>query len=259
MSLQRNLITAAEFGYEPPSDAIGYDTLYPSWVNKKYVKESKALTSYNPKAAEKLLKSSHFTYKSGKLYDPKGHPVSVPLSCPNGWSDWVASLQVISNDLQAIGINAPVDSSHDWSTYWGPKRSTRELSGGFFWEPGAAGSTPYFYFYSYMSRASYFPVGQDALSSGLNNLSGWWSNSADKMLAKFRQTSNAKLQHSIIDKLTAIQLNTLPWIPTVHGALWYTYSTDHFTGWPDAKHYYALGPAFQYPDNLKVMTTIKPV
>ena len=46
----------------------------------------------------------------------------------------------------------------------------------------------------------------------------------------------------------------------IYNALWYTYSTLHFTGWPTPSNYYAIGgPGEAYPDELKVGTTIRPV
>jgi peptide/nickel transport system substrate-binding protein len=43
------------------------------------------------------------------------------------------------------------------------------------------------------------------------------------------------------------------------GATWYTYSTLHFTGWPTPSNYYTIGAPWQYPDDVKVMTSVTPV
>ena len=43
-------------------------------------------------------------------------------------------------------------------------------------------------------------------------------------------------------------------------ALWYTYSTSHFTGWPTPSNYDTIGgPGEAYPNELKVEITIRPV
>ena len=42
-------------------------------------------------------------------------------------------------------------------------------------------------------------------------------------------------------------------------ALWYTYSTLHFTGWPTQQDPYALAPLYDYPDTAVVLTRIAPL
>ena len=43
-----------------------------------------------------------------------------------GWSDWVASLQIIVANLQAVGIDANVKLEPDWGA-WQPKRDEHEV------------------------------------------------------------------------------------------------------------------------------------
>jgi len=247
--------TIAEQGNEPVADALGVARLYPAWVDPKLKAQAKNLATYDPGKAKQVLTAAGFTYKGSDLYDPKGNRVSLNLSCPSGWSDWVDSMTIIQQDLQAIGIDANFTQADAGS--WLDKRSKRLLDG-FFWSP-LGGISPYDNFFRYMSRSSYFPVGQNALASGLANLSGWTNGQADTLLRQFRQTSNHKTQLAIMYKLEKIQLNSLPYIPTVYAPYWYTYSTKHFTGFPNKANNYANGSTYLYPDNVKVLTTIKPV
>ena len=68
--------------------------------------QASALATYNPDGAKKLLTDNGFTYNGSQLLDPKGNPVSFQIHVISGWSDWVASLQIITKNLQAIGIDA---------------------------------------------------------------------------------------------------------------------------------------------------------
>ncbi|HEX6508034.1 MAG TPA: ABC transporter substrate-binding protein [Chloroflexota bacterium] len=259
LAIDRNKIsTIAEAGNEPPSDALGMARVYPAWIDPKLKAQAKALATYNPAKAKQILTSAGFTYKGSSLMDPHGNAVSLDLSCPSGWDDWVTSLQIIQSNLQAIGINASVGTKDQ--TTWTDQRSKRLLDGGFFWSPIADGGlNAYAYFYNYMSKDSYFPVGQNALSSGLDNLSGWYSDQASTLLAQFRQTASPKKQLSIAYKLEKIQLSTLPFVPTVYAPYWYTYNTMRFTGFPNQNNNYANGSTYVYPDDVKVMTTIRPI
>jgi hypothetical protein len=42
-------------------------------------------------------------------------------------------------------------------------------------------------------------------------------------------------------------------------ALWYTWSTLHFTGFPDQTNNYAFGQPVTYPDDVKILTSIKAI
>jgi peptide/nickel transport system substrate-binding protein len=257
LSIDRQKIdTIAEAGLEPPADGLGMSKLWPSWIDPRLKSLAKSMTVLNPAKAKQLLTAAGFTYKGSDLYDPKGNRVTLNLSCPAGWDDWVSSLQVIQQNLQAIGIDATVTQADQ--TAWLDNRSKRLLSGGFFWAPGT-GVNPYNFFNSFMSKDSYFPTGQDALASGLANLSGWYSQSATSLLTQYRQTPTTKGQRAIAYKLEKIMLTNMPFIPTVYAPYWYTYSTLHFTGFPSGSNYYAHGASYLYPDDVKILTTIKPV
>ena len=47
-----------------------------------------------------MLTDAGFTYKGSKLIDPKGNPVTLDIHVISGWSDWVASNQIITKNLQ---------------------------------------------------------------------------------------------------------------------------------------------------------------
>lgn len=244
----------AEYGYQPPSDAIGIAAEWPTWVDKSVEGQAKELATYNQAKAKAALAALHFTWRSGQLYDPKGHKVSIQLAVPGGWTDWVLAMQIIQKNLQALGIDTSVKTMTEDA--WTNDADKGLLSAHLHWTNG--GATPYYYFYSYMSKASYVPVGQDASLSGQTNWQHTWSPVADKLLAQYRVSTDAATQHAIIDKLQQLQLQQFPYIPVMYSTWWYTYSTLHFVGWPTQSDYYAIGSTSQYPDNLKVMTTITP-
>jgi peptide/nickel transport system substrate-binding protein len=244
-----------EYGYEPPADAIGVINEWPSWADKSLQAQAKELATYNPAKAKALLASLGFKLKSGHLYDPRGHRVAIQLAVVNGWSDWVQSLQIIQQNLQALGIDATVKLMDQIG--WQDKANKGLLDAHLQWENN--GASPYYYFYGFMSKESYVPTGQDASLNGQTNWERWYSPEATTLLAQFRQTTDSGTQHAIVDKLQKIQLDNLPFIPVMYNALWYTYGTARFTGWPTPSNYYAIGGPGNYPDELKVMTTVTPV
>src|SRR5215475_1791052 len=165
MAIDRNTVSKlGEYGYAPPTDALGLNGLFPQWVVDPSVKsQAKALATYNPTAAKKLLTDNGFTYKGNKLYDPKGNPVDLDIHVISGWSDWVASNQIITKNLQNIGIDSNVKLEPDWGSWFPNAFATKNPT--LLWQNGSQGS-PYGFFFANLSQNAVFPSGQDSSSTG---------------------------------------------------------------------------------------------
>jgi peptide/nickel transport system substrate-binding protein len=256
LALDRNKIwRIGESGNEPPSDAVGLKQLFPKWVDPSLEKTAKALTTYSPSQARQTLLKAGFTYKGSDLYDPHGNPVSVTLQCPGDWNDWDTSFQIMADDLKAIGINATFQGMDDSAFF--DQRSKRLLNPAYY-IPGT-GLDPYYFFYSYMAKESYYPVGQNALAGSTGNLEGWYSTKATSLLAEYRRITSTARKRQIINELQRIQTTDMPIVPTVYQALWFENITTHFTGFPTKQNNYAIGSPYQYPDDVKILTSLKPV
>ncbi len=243
-----------EYGYEPPTDAIGVAAVWPTWMDKSLTPAATELARYNPAKAKALLATLGFKTKDGQLYDPRGHLVHIQLSVPSGWTDYVLDCQIIQQDLQALGIATTVKLM-DLNS-WTERQNKGDFSAILQAPPN--GTTPYYYFNSYMSSQSYVPTGQDASLKGFN-LERWTSPAADKLLTQYQQSTDAATQHAAIDGLERIQLDQMPWIPLMNSPYFYNYNTLRFTGWPGKGNDYALGAPWQYPDNTKIMATVAPI
>jgi peptide/nickel transport system substrate-binding protein len=242
-----------EYGYAPPTDAIGISFMWPSWVDKSLSAQSKTLSTYNPTAAKKTLTDAGFTYKGSQLLDPKGNPVSFQIHVIAGWSDWVASLNIITQNLRDIGIDAIVKLEPDWNSWWPNASSTKTFT--LLWNYGG-GPTPYGYIKSHYDTASNTGSGND--ESG----SGDWEHFSDatgtSLLQQFRGTLNVEKQQQIADQLQKIFLQQFPFVPLFVGPQWSTYSTKYFVGWPTPKNSYAQPIFNTTPDNVVILTRIRP-
>src|SRR5205823_1346501 len=153
-----------EYGYAPPTDALGLSFLFPRWVTDPAVKaQAKALATYSPAAAKKTLTDAGFTYKGNQLIDPKGNPVQLNIHVISGWSDWVASNQIITKNLRDIGIDSNVALEPDWGSWQPNAYATKNPT--LLWEMGSQGS-PYGYFYSNLSQNAFIATGQDGSPTG---------------------------------------------------------------------------------------------
>jgi peptide/nickel transport system substrate-binding protein len=243
-----------EYGYAPPTDAIGLSGLFPSWIKDASVKaQAKQMATYNPTAAKKLLTDNGFTYKGSTLLDPKGNPVKLDIHVISGWSDWVASNQIITKNLRDIGIDSNVALEPDWGS-WYPNASTTK-NPTLLWQNGSQGS-PYGFFYANLSQNAYTKPGVDGTNTG--NWEHYADAQATSLLAQWKATLNPTTQQSIATQLEKIWLNDMPIVPLFIGPRWSTYSTKYFHNFDSPQNFWG-DPIFStFPDNILSFTRIMP-
>jgi peptide/nickel transport system substrate-binding protein len=255
MAIDRNTVSKlGEYGYAPPTDAIGLNGLFPQWVTDAGVKsQSKALATYNPTTAKKLLTDNGFTYKGSKLIDPHGDAVSLSPHVISGWSDWVASNQIITKNLQAIGIDSNVKLEPDWNSWYPNASSTKNPT--LLWQAGSQGS-PYGFFNANLSNNSFIAPGQDGTTTG--NWEHFKSDQATTLLNQWKVTLDASKQHAIATQLEKLWLQQFPIVPLFIGPRWSTYSTRYFHCFASPKNFFGDPIFTTFPDNVLSFTKICP-
>ena len=243
-----------EYGYAPPTDALGLSGLFPQWVTDKTVKsQAKAMATYNPSAAKSMLTGAGFTYKGSTLMDPKGNPVKLDIHVISGWSDWVASNQIITKNLRDIGIDSNVALEPDWGSWYPNASSSKNPT--LLWQGGSQGS-PYGFFYANLSQNAFIPSGQDATATG--NWEHFANEQATTLLSQWKVTLNPARQKTIATQLSKIFLQQLPIIPLFIGPRWSTYSTKYFHCFDTQKHFIGDPIFTTFPDNILSFTQICP-
>jgi peptide/nickel transport system substrate-binding protein len=255
LAIDRNTVSKlGEYGYAPPTDAIGLSGLFPKWVTDPAVKKlAKQMAAFNPAGARKLLTGAGFTYRGSRLIDPKGDPVRLDIHVISGWSDWVASNQIITRNLRNIGIDSDVALEPDWGAWW-PNASSGKFPT-LLWQGGSQGS-PYGFFYANLSRNAYIPSGEDATATG--NWQHFADAQATTLLDQWKVTLNPAKQKRIATQLQKVWLKHLPIVPLFIGPRWSTYSTKYFHCFCTKKNYYGDPIFTTFPDNILSFTRICP-
>jgi peptide/nickel transport system substrate-binding protein len=228
-----------EYGYAPAVGALGLEDAYPKWIAPATLARAKKMAAYDPAGAKKAFTDAGFSYKDGKLVDPKGNRVSFQIHVIGTWSDWVASCQIIVKNLQAVGIDASVKLEPDWGA-WQPNA----MSGKFvslLWSNGNQDITPYAYLFSHNDPSTDLGPGVDATATG--NWEHHTSVKAASLLKQFKGTLNTTKQLALAHQLEEMWLDDLPGIPLFVGPRWSTYSTKYWTGFPTSKNPY-VDPIF---------------
>lgn len=255
LAIDRNSVSKlGEYGYAPPTSALGFEGLFPTWVTDESVKaQAKAMATYNPAAAKKMLTDAGFTYKGNTLLDPKGNPVKLDIHVISGWSDWVASIQIITKNLRDIGIDSQPALEPDWGS-WYPNASTTK-NPTLLWQNGSQGS-PFGYFYANLSKNAYIEPGQDGTATG--NWEHYYDTNATTLLNQWKVTLDAKKQQAIATQLEKLWLADMPIVPLFIGPRWSTYSTRYFHNFVTPKNFWGDPIFTTFPDNILSFTRILP-
>ena len=255
LAIDRNSVSKlGEYGYAPPTDAIGLNGLFPKWVVDPKVKaQAKAMAKYDPAAAKKMLTDAGFTYKGSSLIDPKGNPVKLDIHVISGWSDWVASNQIITKNLSDIGIDSNVALEPDWGAWQPNAMATKNPT--LLWQGGSQGS-PYGYFYANLSQNAFIPAGQDGTPTG--NWEHYANAKATALLDQWKGSLDAKKQQQIATQLEQIWLDDFPIVPLFIGPRWSTYSTKYFHCYDTSKNFFGDPIFTTFPDNILSFTRICP-
>ena len=254
LALDRNSISKlGEYGYAPPTDALGLTGIFPTWYTPALKAAAAAQAAYDPAKAKSMLLAAGFTYKGSQLIDPKGNPVELDPHVISGWSDWVASDQIIAKNLSAIGIKSSEVLEPDWNS-WYPNASTTKTPT-LLWQ-NTAGTSPYGYLNAHLSQSQYTPSGGDGTTT--SNWEHFYDASSQATLNNFRSSLDPKQQHADFVKLANLFLKDQPIVPVFIGPRWSTYSTRYFHNFTSPKNYYGDPIFTTNPDNILSFTRIAP-
>lgn len=135
-----------------------------------------------------------------------GEKISLNAVCPNGWSDWQASMEIVAAAGENIGIEItteyPTDTSY-YTVFTDPNQTEYAI---FMWSPDASSpSNPY-------ARVNQF-MGTDFIGVQ-NNWSGNWgqyvNEEADALIKKIPLTTDEAELRDLYTQLTEIYLTEVP-------------------------------------------------
>nr|ACL11836.1 putative extracellular solute-binding protein [Arthrobacter globiformis] len=236
-------------GYTHPADCTGLSDAYDSWKDPAIV-DSCEWTEYDPEAAARLLDESGYVVGSdGIRVTPDGQPLSFGLSVGAASTDWVSVMKVVSEGLQAVGIDATLDVA-DWSQI-DQKVFLGEFDAAI--RGGVTGLTPYEYYRSVMSCDTVLPVGEQAVQ----NSHRFCSEAADEQLAILAAATTEEEQMAAGDQLQSIFDENAPLIPLFPGPVWGIYNDIRFTGFPTENNPYATLSTGE-SSTVIILNTLKP-
>jgi peptide/nickel transport system substrate-binding protein len=183
--------------------------------------------TYNPTDAKKILTAAGYKMGSdGYFRNKDGSTINLSLIVPNGWTDWMASIQSIAQSAKKAGIRI----TPNYPSY---NDRTNKLQTGKFdlaiANDAQIANTPWAY-YNWMFRQPIQSV-QNAGNDGRYKNATIWS-LVQQLDAT--STSNVAGMKKIISQIQTIQLQDLPIIPLWYNGAWSQASNTVWTNWPSS-------------------------
>jgi peptide/nickel transport system substrate-binding protein len=177
-----------------------------------------------------------------------GQIISFNIEDPIPYSDYWTNAQLISQELQAAGINATTlgdDPDSGWYSHY----QTGNFQAMIHW--GAGGAHPFVQYQNWLDSAQPKSAG---------NYGGYNSATAQQALQTVAATdpTNTSAVNTSMQALEKIMSTEVPQAPLLYGADWNVYSTAHYTGWADATHPY-MDPSPNDPELPYILMHLKPV
>jgi len=237
-----------EYGYEPPANQTGIVTpTFSSWLDPSLAKQY----TYNPQKAIQTLQAAGYKKKGNLFYTPEGKPLSFRILNIGGYSDWVASVQVIQKQLAAVGIKITPENlsstTYDADNYNGKFQLSYNGN-----ESG--GPAPYYELRQVLYSKNSAPIGKPAAT----NWERYENPATDRLIEQYASTADPATQHGIVRKLEQVMVNEVPVIPVTEGVDWYQYNTRDLKGWVTPDNPYAQPAAYVNPDWGVVLLNLKP-
>jgi peptide/nickel transport system substrate-binding protein len=213
-------------GLVAKSDPTG---LMPSW--DKYVDKDQAKAlgwTYDPAKAKQILADAGYKDVDGDgfLEAPDGSKIDLKITCPSGWTDWMAANQIIAKNAAAIGIKITPDYPDYGGWLDSLLKGTLDLS---IRNEAQLSSTVYsYYMWVFQHPLETIATAQWGNYGRYNNPDAF---ALVDQLDQVKVGDDASIK-AITSKLQKITLTDLPTIPLWYNGLWAQMSTTAWTGWP---------------------------
>lgn len=243
-AIDRPKMLTLSFGGEPPGVAASrpdglLENVARTWLTSKQLKSLNPY-SYNPTKAAHLLTRLHFSRRNGQWMMPNGHPFTVAIDAPAGWSA-VIEMRVVASMLTNFGIKATAYAVEQ-PGYWTQQSSGQfDLSYGF---DETGGLNPLAELGSVLVSENFVPAaGHGAASPGI----GFGPSASVPGLGRVNVPSTLTAEENSVNPGARMRQLTWDWARLVNQQLPYlpyadqyaqlSFSTRKLHDWPSKKSY----------------------
>lgn len=220
------ILDKAYQGLVQKASPTGLLPIWNKWIDQQVVKQHGF--SYNPAKAKSILAAAGYkdVNNDGYVENKDGSKIDLQIIVPNGWSDWMTSIQVIAQSAKAVGIKLTPGYPEYGTLVDDRGHAKYDLLLG---NDRQYSNTPWTY-YQYIFQ---LPITENQVNTNYeryNNATAW---SLTRQLDKTPSTNPAAYK-ATMSKLQKIFLQDLPAIPLWYNGMWSMVNTEYWTGWPSA-------------------------
>lgn len=252
-----DMISGPYFDYSIPAAAVPiiHTTAAAAYINQSLIAQYG--WTYNITQAKKILDDAGIKDTDGDgTRELNGVELSgYTIQVPQGWSDWMAMCDMITEKLAEIGIGCTAEFP-DFSVWWA-RLTAKELDLNLGWSGGNPGfDHPWNSFRTIMDPRLSFPAG---------NWENYNNTAVEALIDSIPTESNAAVLRNTYSQLEETWLKDIVAVPLFYGAIWYQYSNQYWVGWPNQQNgfwfsnFYGGTPgSTSFPSQLPVFFTIVP-
>ena len=252
MAMDRQaMVDIAGYGYPTVNDyPSGLGRAYHSWNNPEVEAEYGQYTEFDIDGAKALLEDAGYADANGDGFidTPSGTPIAFNIIVPNGWTDWVNTVQLAVEGLNELGINATMQTPES------PAWTDQLLSGDYEAAINSVttGVTPHYFFDQALHSRH---IGQSRFQS-----SRYVNAALDTALDSFNATTDEAVQTDVMNQIQMLIAEDMPLVWVFNNPLWYEYNTARFTGFYNADNPVARPVVYAgVPERLLHLLNLRPV
>lgn len=186
--------------------------------------------SYDPEEAKAILAAAGYVdvNADGFVEDKDGNAIALTVTCPSGWTDWMAAIEIISKNAKAVGINIAT-ATPDYGAWRAAQLDgTFELS---LQNEAQNSSTPW----SYYKWVFQNPI-ENIATAQYGNYGRYANEEAFALVDQLDQVEvgDVEAMKAITSQLQEITMTEFPTIPLWYNGVWSQVSNAVWTNWPSA-------------------------
>jgi peptide/nickel transport system substrate-binding protein len=181
---------------------------------------------YGPAQAAQVLQAAGYKKVGGVWTSSTGRQVAFTLEDPASYSDYMASIQAIAQQLDQFGFKVSVNGVS--ANAWNSDIKDGNFEATLHW--GQTAPTPYGQFENWLDPT--------LIGGGTGNFEQYSGSDAVQLLDQYRGAADNSAAQTAITGLGNIMTDKMPVIPIMYGAAWGEYNSSTIKGWPTASNPY---------------------
>ncbi|WP_410813880.1 ABC transporter substrate-binding protein [Micromonospora sp. 067-2] len=212
-------------------------------------------TTADVAGAKKTLEAAGWQPGPDGLYAKGGAKLNLTIRVVTGFTDYIAALTALAQQLKTAGIGLTLQrvsyNENQSVTAAGSFQLAMTVLG------FAPAPDPYYIYEYYFGTKNTARVG-DKDASSLGNVSRFSDPRVDALVAQAAGTEDAAARAKIYASIQPILAESLPYIPIVNNVQYAQFNTAKVTGFPSESDPYASAGYGSSPDNVQVLTRLRP-